>query len=511
MALLTPTLSVVILCVLFLFFVALPRRKRASMLPPGPPRTPILGNMRQMPTAEAPLVFHKWAETYGDVMYLEVPGQSMIILDSLRAAEDLLDHRSLIYSDRPRFPLLEIFGWKAALTMLPYGKKFAKHRQMHQAYLNRHKCADYLSLQIQEAQTLANNLLSSKPSGYESCLSRFSTGIIARIVAGHTIRSNEDAYLSLSSSVSQAVLSAGVPGTTAIDFFPILQHFPRWFPGTHYMSVAEKWRPVVRESYDYPVQSVKRERVGVDLRACMYHASTYDSQESGQAKPSFILTQLQKMESWDSVMKEDEDDLKGAATSSSLSIFVLAMVLHPNVQVKAQEELDRVIGKGRLPEFGDREKLPYVECVFQEIFRWVPGVPLGIPHRCMKDNIYRGMLIPAGSIVFPNIKGMSLDANIYSNPTTFCPERYLPKPAGFAEPHFPAKFGFGRRICTGQYLGDNSVWIAIATILASCTITNALNEQGNKIVPEGTINDTFQAIHTRMSALSNHAPLRPNS
>ncbi|KAF7348906.1 Cytochrome P450 [Mycena venus] len=492
MALLTPTLSVVILCVLFLFFVVLSRRKRASMLPPGPPRIPILGNLRQMPTAEAPLIFHKLAETYGDVMYLEVPGQSMIILDSLRAAEDLLEHRSLIYSDRPQFPLLEIFGWKAALTMLPYGRKFAKHRQMHQAYLNRHKCADYLSLQLQEAQTLTNNLLNSKPSGYESCLSRFSTGIIARIVAGHTIRSNEDAYLSLSSRVSQAVLSAGVPGATAIDFFPILQHFPRWFPGTYYMSVAEKWRPVVQESYDYPVQSVKREM------------------ESGQAKPSFILTQLQKMEAWDSVTKEDEDDLKGAATSSSLSTFVLAMVLHPSVQVKAQEELDRVIGKGRLPEFSDREKLPYVECVFQEIFRWLPGVPLGIPHRCTEDNIYRGMLIPAGSIVFPNIKGMSLDANIYSNPTAFYPERYLPKPAGLAEPHFPAKFGFGRRICTGQYLGDNSVWIAIATILASCTITNALDEQGNKIVPEGT-SDTFQAIHTRTSALSNHAPLRLNS
>jgi cytochrome P450 len=41
---------------------------------------------------------------------------------------------------------------------------------------------------------------------------------------------------------------------------------------------------------------------------------------------------------------------------------------------------------------------------------------------------------------------MSLDENVYSNPTSFDPERYLPKPAGKGEPKFSnVSFGFGRR------------------------------------------------------------------
>ncbi|KAJ7889483.1 cytochrome P450, partial [Mycena olivaceomarginata] len=461
--------------------VALPRRRRASRrLPPGPPREHFIGNLRQMPTEKAPLVFHEWARKYGDILYLELPGQSIVVLDSLQAAEDLLDMRSAIYSDRPKFRLYELFGWTSSLTGLPYGKKLAKHRQMHQSYLSRQKCVDYMPMQLQEARDLVRNLVSSEPAGYETCLSRFATGIIIQIVSGHKIESDDDPFLRISKMALESLVRAeGTPGGTTIDFFPFLQYFPRWFPGTHYATVANRWRPTVRELYNYSVQSVK------------------DKRDSGDATPSFILSQLNEMETCDGETEEDEEDLKGTAGSmfaagesttwSALSVFILAMVLHPEYQLKAQEELDKVIGTARLPEFADRESLPYVECVYQEVFRWAPGVPLGVPHRCMEDNIYRGMMIPAGSIVYANIKGMCLDENTYWNPTAFSPQRYLPKPNGRGEPYFPAKFGFGQRICTGQYLADNSIWIAVATLLAACTITNAVDADGKVIVPDGSM------------------------
>ncbi|KAJ7674357.1 cytochrome P450 [Mycena rosella] len=166
------------------------------------------------------------------------------------------------------------------------------------------------------------------------------------------------------------------------------------------------------------------------------------------------------------------------------------MILHPECQVTAQKEIDSVVGDLRLPDFGDRDNLPFVECILQEILRWNPAIPLGVPHRTMEDDLYRGMLIPKGALVFPNIKAMALDARVYSQPTVFYPERYLPKPAGNGEPHFiNIAFGFGRRVCTGRYLAENSVWIAIATILASCTITNAVDEHGEIIVPENVLSD----------------------
>lgn len=63
--------------------------------------------------------------------------------------------------------------------------------------------------------------------------------------------------------------------------------------------------------------------------------------------------------------------------------FILAMVLYPEVQKRAQTELDHVIGKDRLPDFTDRASLPYLECILSETLRWHPVTPLGIP--CHKE------------------------------------------------------------------------------------------------------------------------------
>ncbi len=53
------------------------------------------------------------------------------------------------------------------------------------------------------------------------------------------------------------------------------------------------------------------------------------------------------------------------------------MVLYPDVQRKAQAELDRVVGRDRLPNFNDRESLPYIEAVIKEALRWLPTAPMG--------------------------------------------------------------------------------------------------------------------------------------
>ncbi|KAJ7822933.1 cytochrome P450 [Mycena leptocephala] len=474
------------------FLAILRKKRRATMLPPGPPGDPLVGHLLRMPSTDSALIFHKWCKTYGEVMHLEVLGRTMIILDSYRAAVDLLDKRGSIYSDRPKFTLYELLGWNPSITFLQYGKQFNKHRQMHQSYLSRHKVEDFKPMQTQEARTLVQNLIESTTDIYEPFLSRFATGIITQIVAGHRITSNDDPYLRMSKMVLEAMSKTGPPGGSPLDFFPILQHFPPWFPGAHHVGVVRAWRSTMQELYDYPLSIVKKQ------------------QEIGEALPSFILTQLEQGE-------EGDEDLKGAAatmfgageltTWGTLAVFVLAMTLHPECQAKAHKEIDSVVGDLRLPDFEDREHLPFVECILQETLRWNPGLPLGVPHCVMQDDVYRGMFIPKGSMVFANIRhdtfrtfgwelmlnftrGMSLDETVYSDPTSFSPERFLPKPAGNGEPYFNnVAFGFGRRICTGQYVAENSLWIAIASILASCKISNAVDENGNIIVPDATLTD----------------------
>jgi cytochrome P450 len=64
-------------------------------------------------------------------------------------------------------------------------------------------------------------------------------------------------------------------------------------------------------------------------------------------------------------------------TASAARTFFLAMLLHPAVQARAQAEVDRVVGAGRLPDVDDEKDLPYVQAVVSECLRWIPVAPAG--------------------------------------------------------------------------------------------------------------------------------------
>lgn len=77
------------------------------------------------------------------------------------------------------------------------------------------------------------------------------------------------------------------------------------------------------------------------------------------------------------------------------------MALYPEVQKKAQAELDRVVGSTRLPEFSDLDRMPYIQAVRLETLRWLPLVPFSIPHATSESDVYEGYYIPKGALVIP--------------------------------------------------------------------------------------------------------------
>ena len=79
------------------------------------------------------------------------------------------------------------------------------------------------------------------------------------------------------------------------------------------------------------------------------------------------------------------------------------MARNTHVVKKAQKQLDEVTGGERLPEHSDIAELPYITAIIKEIFRWSPPVPMGASHRLMEDDVYKGMFIPAGTILLENI------------------------------------------------------------------------------------------------------------
>ena len=160
------------------------------------------------------------------------------------------------------------------------------------------------------------------------------------------------------------------------------------------------------------------------------------------------------------------------STSTLMSWWTLAIMTYPETQARAQAELDQVVGRTRLPTFADYPHLPYIRAMVKEIQRWASISPLAVPHRSTEDDWYEGMFIPKGTICIPNAWHMNHDPEIYGKDAAeFNPARYLdsngdvvPGPSDTkGEGHF--SYGFGRRICLGRHVANNSAFIDIAMML----------------------------------------------
>ena len=166
-------------------------------------------------------------------------------------------------------------------------------------------------------------------------------------------------------------------------------------------------------------------------------------------------------------------------TSSSTLTFILAMCVFPDVQKKAQEELDRVVGLDKMPEWTEEDKLPYVSALVSEVLRWRTVTILGgIPHAPIRDDEYQGYLIPKDTAVTGNVWSIHRHPREYPEPDVFRPERFC---NGLERPH-PSKkghnaFGWGRRQCSGQPLAEQGLFITIARILWAFNIRPGLDEK----------------------------------
>jgi len=267
---------------------------------------------------------------------------------------------------------------------------------------------------------------------------------------------------------------------------PFLQYVPEWVPGASFKKTASEWAATLNEMVDLPYSFVKNQIA------------------TGTAEPSYVS----KLVEGQNLSAEQEFEIKWSSASlysggadttvSAIYSFFKAMALCPKVQAKAQAEIDSVVGNDRLPGFEDREHLPYINAITLEALRWHSVVPNSIPHRVTEDNVFNGYFIPKGALVMSNIWQMNHDPEVYSDPMSFKPERFLgPKPE--MDPR-EACFGFGRRICPGRVLADASVFISCAMALAVFSISK-YSEDGVIVEPDteqnsGTIShpSTFRCI-----------------
>jgi len=161
------------------------------------------------------------------------------------------------------------------------------------------------------------------------------------------------------------------------------------------------------------------------------------------------------------------------------------MVCYPEVQKKAQAELDEVLN-GRLPEHSDLPSLPYLSALVKEIYRWKPVIPLGVPHQSTSDDLYNDYHIPANSIVIANQWAMLNDEQVYPEPHEFKPERFLKngKLDRSVRDPMDIAFGFGRRICPGKHIGHSTLTLTAASVLSTFDLIRKMDENGREIEPK---------------------------
>ncbi|KAG2074091.1 cytochrome P450 [Suillus decipiens] len=476
-----PTLALALLSLVSFVLVRSLQKKRDTQglpLPPGPPRLPFVGNVIGIDKDHPWLTYSRWEAEYGEIVYSRLFSQDIVIINSERVAHDLLDCRSNNYSTRPSgfMHILDFFGVEFASIFLPYSDRWRLHRRiLHQAF--RLEAASFFHpIQMRNAHHLILNLLASSEV-YGTHLQTFSTSVIMSIVYDYTAAPLDDPFVALLERSLQVSVKALRPDVAAVlAEFPILEKLPPWFPGASFVKGAMLHRTLVPMMMDLPFEHVKKNMAAGTAGWSM--VSDALRRIPGKAKDEEEVAALEK------AVKEASASGYGAAsetTTSTLYVFLLAMVLYPEVQARAQAEIDCVIGKAleRLPDWDDRVSMPYVNAVIQETLRWFPVAPLGVPHATVNDDVYEGYFIPKGATVVTNTWSMARNPEKYPNPTRFMPERHMPTVTAEEQSihHVPDNisfaFGFGRRVCVGRHIADASLFAAVVNILAVFRVERA--------------------------------------
>ncbi|THU99253.1 cytochrome P450 [Dendrothele bispora CBS 962.96] len=432
----SPAILVASLVLLSLYYLS---RKPKGKMPPGPKGLPIIGNIHQL-SDENWLQFTEWKFKYGPLVRLNLGGTNTIVLNTHKVAADILDKRASIYSDRPHFIVAgDMLTGGLLLVFSRYGDLWRRMRRAAHEGLYSHAAENYYTLQETEATVLVDGLLKNYEAWDDHLKRTAASQIMAMVYDTLPIKDHEDPLIVRVNDLVQRLVKAAYPGEHLVEFFPWLNKLPDWIA---------PWKPWANEWH--------RKDSEMFLN---YYKEVRDRVLAGDERPS-LVSSLVKRSNENKFSDKENAWVAGVmisagaeTTAAVMSWLMLAMTLNPEVQRKCHEELDNVVGRHRMPNFNDYDSLP-------------------TSHMSIADDVYEGYFIPKGTLV------------IFKRSWT----RHLLKTAGEykLKPVHPATkgeghvtYGFGRRICVGRYVANNTLFIDIAHLLWALTLNKAPGEVYN--------------------------------
>ena len=495
---------------------------RDRRLPPGPPTLPVIGNLHQIPTKGSYFAFTEWANKYGGIFSLKLGSGTAIVLTDRRLVKQLIDKKSSIYSNRPHsFVSHDLITGGDHILIAHYGKNWQNYRKyISQHFKEKMVEEDHLPVQNAEASQMLYDFLTA-PENHMKHPKRYSNSIAMSTIWGVRTPTIDTPHMKRLYDMMERwsiVMEAG--NTPPVELFPFLHYIPESWLGN--------WRK-------------RASRVGDEMNALYGELldQIYARREKSGSMNSFMDRVLDDEKKLDFTRHQlyfmGGTMMEGASDTSSAIILagIQAMAKWPDVQKKAQAEIDSVVGPDRSPTWDDYAKLPYIAAVVKEAMRWRPVTPLAFPHcvdegesfhtrlllpairdRCLNCTIFYllsvpsiltprgapkltlpddwidGNFIPRNSIIFINVWGLHHSPSQFANPSVFDPAHYytpntpaLPLASELALSPDPADrdhygYGSGRRMCPGIHLAERNMWLAFAKLLWGFEFKSGKGEDG---------------------------------
>ncbi|KAG8793514.1 hypothetical protein FRC12_002474 [Ceratobasidium sp. 428] len=445
-------------------------------LPPGPPRRFLFGNLKDLPKQRDWLAYAQLSEKYGsDVISFSGLGKTITILNSYRSITDLVEKRA-IYADRPRIPMVteeRLMNLGGLITLSRYGPRWRQLRKGIQLNMQESVIPKYWPSQESATRSLMVKLLEHGDRSLYKDLQHWAASSILSGTYGYNLPTDGTADPLVQHM--QNLVASFIQGSSPkflVNLLPILKYVPDWMPGAHFKTVARQARELKRLALDAPFEWVKSEM------------------SKGTALPSYVSRSLLEagfgeeesdgsgLLSFEDMIRHNAGVMFGAGFDTTLiamTTFIIAMQMYPDVQSRARQEVLSTLDPiTRLPEPAAVMRLAYLARVLKEVLRWIPVLPITVPHATMEQDEYNGYTIPAQSTM-----AITRDESIYPDPETFNPDRFL-------DPTVPYEytFGHGRRRCPGMHFASSNLLIAFAYILTVFELGKGVSEDGSVIEPQ---------------------------
>lgn len=425
--------------------------KNDITLPPGPPACWFWRNA--LPSVNIARALTDLVREYGPVVSFRQGSQVIIVIGSVEATTTIMETEGRSLADRPpSIAAGEMLSNGMRIVMARSGERFRRLRKAVHTHLQPKAAEAYKDMQHDNARQFILDILND-PKNHQNHAARFSASVILRVTYGKsTPTSYTDPEVIRIYKVIDHFQLVMRPGAYLVDRLPLL----RYLPG--YGKQLMEWHNEELSLYRHQLGRVKSEI------------------EQKKAGPSFTKTLLEHTE--DHGLATDEmaylaGTLFGAGsdtTAMGITTAIMAAACHPLAQAKVHEELDMVIGSDRAPTFKDSSSLPQLRAFLLEALRWRPVIPIGFPHRATRDVIWQGYCIPAGAAVYGCHWAICRDPITFPDPEKFDPQRWLDSEGCLKDNMKSFTFGFGRRVCPGRHLAENSMYISLALLFWSFRI-----------------------------------------